>query len=398
MKTVTRLFLIIALLSANICIRGQYTLYTPPEAFAIEVSLENSDLLRLPMYRNSISSLIVTGDHIIGGTTTSDGSAPFIFSASLSRKKVEEIIDLQEIITGQSAIRSGFARWKEDVFIAGTLPSGKGDGHIISISLSPKNSIVCKDLGIPVPGEGIFSLTPNSFRDKVFGITYPGGFFFSFDLITGKSKVYEDIAPGVRELAQLAHFSLKPEDYLSRALISDNKGRIFGSMPVNRIFMFNPTDEKFIIYENALPFVWGREVLGQADSWAVSDDGKIYGGNAGDGQLFELNPETGKTRNLGKPCMMPRIRGLVLGSDGKLYGLSGGAPGYSHLFTYDKTEGFYDYGNPEFVMSIEEVEGGILWRGFQLGTIASSEDGNYIVIGEDEALSQLMVLPVKKKK
>ena len=49
-------------------------------------------------------------------------------------------------------------------------------------------------------------------------------------------------------------------------------------------------------------------------------------------------------------------------------------------------------------MKIEDVESGILWRGFQLGTIASSEDGKYIVMGEDEALSQIMVLPVIKNK
>jgi len=395
MKTVSRFLLIIVLLIASTSLRGQYTLFTPPGSFAIEVSLENSDLPRLPMYRNSISSLAVKGDMIIGGTTTSDGSSPFIFSASLSLKEVVKIIDLNEIIPGQVSIRSGFAKWKDNVLVAGTIPSKNNDGHLLIITFDAGQNIVCKDLGVPVKGEGIFSLTQKTNGNLIFGLTYPSGLFFSYDLNTGNTKVYKDVSPSEKDIAQIAHFGLKPENYLSRALVSDKKGRIFGSMPVNRIFMFNPAEEKFKIYENALPFVWGREVLGQADSWAVSDDGTIYGGNSGDGQLFELNPETGKTRNLGKPCMMPRIRGLAFGSDGKLYGLSGGAPGYSHLFTYDKTDGFYDYGNPEFLMSIEDVEGGILWRGFQLGTIASSEDGKYIVMGEDEALSQLMVLPVK---
>jgi len=395
MKTVIRFLLIIVLLTVSISLRGQYTLFTPPGSFAIEVSLENSDLPRLPMYRNSISSLTVKGDMIIGGTTTSDGSSPFIFSASLSLKEVVKIIDLNDIIPGQVSIRSGFANWKDNVLVAGTISAKNNDGHLLVITLDADQNIVCRDLGVPVKGEGIFSLTQKTNGNLVFGLTYPSGYLFSYDLNTGNTKVYKDVSPSEKDIAQIAHFGLKPENYLSRALVSDKKGRIFGSMPVNRIFMFNPSEEKFKIYENALPFVWGREVLGQADAWAVSDDGTIYGGNAGDGQLFELNPETGKIRNLGKPCMMPRIRGLAFGSDGKLYGLSGGAPGYSHLFTYDKTDGFYDYGNPEFVMKIEEVEGGILWRGFQLGTIASSEDGKYIVMGEDEALSQIMVLPVK---
>jgi len=347
------------------------------------------------MYRNSISSLTVKGDMIIGGTTTSDGSSPFIFSASLSMKEVVKIFDLNEIIPGQVSIRSGFSNWKDNVLVAGTIPAKNNDGHLLTITIDAGQNIVCRDLGVPVKGEGIFSLTQKTNGNLVLGLTYPSGYLFSYDLNTGNTKVHKDVSPSEKDIARIAHFGLKPENYLSRALVSDNKGRIYGSMPVNRIFMFNPSDGKFKIYENALPFVWGREVLGQADAWAVSDDGTIYGGNAGDGQLFELNPETGKIRNLGKPCMMPRIRGLAFGSDGKLYGLSGGAPGYSHLFTYDKTDGFYDFGNPEFVMKIEEVEGGILWRGFQLGTIASSEDGKYIVMGEDEALSQIMVLPVK---
>jgi hypothetical protein len=91
---------------------------------------------------------------------------------------------------------------------------------------------------------------------------------------------------------------------------------------------------------------------------------------------------------------MGRLRALAFGRDGKLYGLAGGAPGYSHLFSYDENEGFYDLGNPEFTMVAPGIEQGILWRGFQLGTLVASADGKYIVMGEDEALSQLMIFPV----
>ncbi len=395
MKTGIKYLILICLLIITIRAKAQYEFFSPPDAFAIEVSLNNSGLPRLPMYRNAISSLAVIEDNIIGGTTTSDGSAPFIFSASISKREVGEIVDLDKIVRGQTAIRSGFARWKDGTLIAGTLPDGNGDGHLLSITIDGNNRIVCKDLGIPVPGEGIFSLTQKATGNIVYGISYPSGFFFSFNLINGSAKVYKETSPSEKDIRQLAHFSLKPDNYLSRSLITDGKGRIFGSMPVNRLFCFNPSGEEFIFYENALPFVWGREVLGQADSWAISDDGTIYGGNAGDGQLFELNPETGRIKNLGKPALMPRLRGLAFGRDGKLYGLSGGVPGYSHLFSYDRKDGFRDYGNPEFVMKIEELETGIRWRGFQLGTITSSEDKKYIIIGEDEALSQLMVFPVK---
>jgi hypothetical protein len=45
-------------------------------------------------------------------------------------------------------------------------------------------------------------------------------------------------------------------------------------------------------------------------------------------------------------------------------------------------------------MKAEGIEQGIPWRAFQIGTVAASEDGSYIVMGEEESLSQLMIFPV----
>ncbi len=378
-------------------VSGQYEFFSPADAFAIEVSLENTRLTRLPIYRNAITSLTTSGDMIIGGTSGSDGKSPFVFTASLSDREMKEVKDLEEIIPGQTAVRSGFARWKNRSFIAGTIPVKNGNGHIFIISFDENSKILIEDAGIPVPGEGILALAQKTEGNIVYGITCPSGQFFSYDFLNRKSKIYKEISPGAKELATLSHFSLKPESYLSRSIIMDNKGRIFGSKPVNKLFCFIPSTEKFIIYDSPIPYVWGREVLGMADSWTISDDGTIYCGNAGDGQLFELNPENGKTRNLGKPVMMPRMKGITTARDGKLWGIAGGEPGYSHLFSWDRDNGFHDYGNPEFIMKIENVERGILWRGFQLGSITTSEDGKYIIMGEEESLSQLMVFPVKKK-
>ncbi len=59
-----------------------------------------------------------------------------------------------------------------------------------------------------------------------------------------------------------------------------------------------------------------------------------------------------------------------------------------------KNEGYKDLGNPQFILKAPGIEQGIEWRGFQLRTIAASEDGKYIVMGEDEALSQLLIFQV----
>jgi hypothetical protein len=379
---------------------AQYTFFSPRESFAIEVSLPNSALKRLPIYRNSISSLIVSGDRIIGGTSAKEGLAPYIFVASLKQRQVLEIKDMNEIIRGQQAILTGFCRGNNNVLFAGTLANKKtdgseGDGHLFKADIGQEGTIHINDLGIPIPGEGIFSLTIDPEKGILYGISHPSGTFFKYGIETGEIKTYKNIVPTNQQIDTLKEYDLGPQNYLCKSLIQAN-GLIFGSMPVNKIFYFDPKSDSFHVVKD-LPEVWGRRTLGQVESWARSANGKIYGGNAGDGQLFEIDLVTKDLKNLGKPIGMNRLRGLSFGNDGKLYGIAGSKPGYSHLFSYDDHEGFIDLGNPEFTMVAPGIEQGILWRGFQLGTLTSSEDGKYIVMGEDESLSQLLIFAIEDK-
>lgn len=377
-------------------------IFTSLNGFAIEVSLENTELKRLPIYRNSISSLKVIGDYIISGTSANEGLSPYIFVASLSKRKVISIQDLNNIISGQQSIQSGFCVGKNHILFAGTIAnnnnaSGAG-GHLIQVKIDTKGSIDIKDLGIPISGEGVYSLISNTPGTMLYGISYPSGLFFAYNITTGKTRIFKGIVPSKKDIATLQEqYILKPRDYLCRTLIQDDKGLIYGSQPINKLFYFNPKDETFHILNNSLPTVWGRRMLGRVDSWAKSKDGKLYGGNGGDGQLFVIDPSTKKVKNLGKPIMMNGLRGLAFGKDGKLYGVAGVPPGYTHLFNYSSENGFYDFGNPEFVMVAPGIEQGVGWRGFNINTITSSEDGKYIVMGEDEALSQLLIFIVEGK-
>ena len=376
---------------------AQYEFFAPKEAFAIEVSLDNSTLKRLPIYRNSISSLIVSGDQIIGGTTADEKLTPFIFTASLSKREVTGIIDLNEIVPGQRSVSTGFTKRNGNILYAGTLPDkeGKGEGHLIAITIEITGGLSIKDLGIPIPGEGIFALTADAKGDVLYGISYPTGMFFTYSITTKSVKTFKDISPSRKDLRLFSEYLMNPEDYLCKALMAGPNGQILGSALVNKLFSFDPVTQKIKIFKEELPEVWGRRSLGQIECWAKSKSGKLYAGNAGDGQLMEINPVSGEIRNVGKPVMMPRLRGLTFAKDGRLYGIAGALPGYAHLFSYapDK-EGFKDYGNPQFKMTAPGIEQGIDWRGFQLGTIASSEDGKYVVMGEDEALSQLLIFTV----
>jgi hypothetical protein len=401
MKTILKiLFVFFLSIQYQDSLFAQFAFFTPKESFAIEVSLPNSDLLRLPICRNSISSLIVTGDFIIGGTSANEGLTPFIFAASLKQQKVVEILDLSLVISGQQAIPTGFCRGNINTLYAGTLANKKadgsnGDGHLIKAEIGQEGTISVKDLGIPIPGEGIFSLTLDSEKKILYGVSYPSGLFFKYVIDTREIKTFNFTAVTDKQKELYKEYEQGPQNYLCKSLIQAD-GLIFGSMPVNTIFYFDPKTESFNVLKD-IPEVWGRRTLGQIESWARSSDGKIYGGNAGDGQLFEIDPVTKNLRNMGKPIGMNRLRGLAFGNDGKLYGIAGSKPGYSHLFSYDEKEGYVDFGNPEFKMTAPGIEQGILWRGFQLGTLAASEDGKYIVMGEDESLSQLLIFAVGSK-
>jgi hypothetical protein len=378
--------------------KGQFTFFTPEGSFAIETSLDNTDELRMPMYRNAMTSLTVSGDFVIGGTTAQKGLPPLLFSSSLSQRKLTVVKQLSDVVKDQSAISTGFAVTKSPAtFYAGTMPQAgtTAAGHLIEVKVDARGQLAIRDLGSPVPQEGIFALAFSADKNEFYGIAHPSGKFFTHNLTTGKTTLYNQAAPSEADLHTYHQFALTPADYLGRALVIDARGRVYGSKAINKLFCFDPATKSFTTLKDELPFVWGREVMGRIDSWVKMPDGTIYGSNAADGQLFRLDQNKQTIVNLGKPIMMPRIMAMTPGKNKMLYGIAGAAPGYAHLFSYHPDKGFRDLGNPEFPMTAPGIEQGILWRGFQIASIASSNNGKYIIMGENEALSQLMVFPAE---
>lgn len=374
---------------------ARYTFFSPKGSFTVEVSLENSAETRLPMYRNAIASLEVVGDYAIGGTAADAGLTPFLFAVSLSKRRLETAYPVERLLRDQRSVQSGFGRGADGALYAGTMPQRAGQsGHLVGVRMR-SGGLAVEDLGVPVPGEGVFALACDPKRNALYGIAHPSGKFFAFRLEDRHTDVYEGTATPRRVTGYLSQYAIVPEDYLSRRLAVDRRGRVYGSQPGGKLFRFDPVTKQIETLPEGLPEVWGRNPLGRVDAWAAAPDGSLYGGNAGDGQLFRLDPDTGRVINLGKPAMMPRLQGLAFDRNGVLWGVTGAPPGYTHLFRYSPDRGFVDYGNPDFPMVAPGLEQGIAWRGFHIGTVAASEDGRYIVLGETEALSQLMVFPVE---
>jgi len=388
---------VIFLLAGPAVAKSQYEFYCPKGSYAIEASLESTKELRMPMYRNAMTSLIATGDYVLGGTTADNGLSPLLFTTSLSQRKIVAIKNIDAEIPGQQAIGTGFSA-NGNLFYAGTMPQtgSSNSGHIIQVQVDNRGQINVTSLAQPVPGEGVFALTFNRNRNEIYGIAHPSGKFFVYDVKSKKIQVYNETAPSPGDTASYHSFALTPKDYLCRALVTDKQGRVYGSRSINKLFSFDPATKKFTVLKDPLPFVWGREVMGRIDAWVTMPDGTIYGSNAADGQLFRLDVATQKIVNLGKAIMMPRLMSMVPGKNGMLYGVAGAAPGYAHLFSYHPKTGFRDLGNPEFDMVTPGLEQGIKWRGYQIATMTATSNGQ-IVMGENEALSQLMVFPAENQ-
>ena len=253
------IYSLITLLYVPFVASAKYTFFNPAGSFAVETSLENTDELRMPMYRNAMSSLTVSGDFVLGGTSAEKGLSPLLFSSSLTQRKLIVVKQLDEVVKGQLSIGTGFTGAKSgNVFYAGTMPqpgTGMG-GHIIELQVSLQGQIAVKDLGEPVAGEGIFAMTFNADKNEFYGIVHPSGKFFAFNLKTSKTQIFNQTVPSEKDLETYHSFALQPEDYLGRALLIDQQGRIYGSRSINKLFCFDPATQSFSVLKDELPFGW----------------------------------------------------------------------------------------------------------------------------------------------
>jgi len=94
-------------------------------------------------------------------------------------------------------------------------------------------------------------------------------------------------------------------------------------------------------FEQRYPSLKGLEFISEVTSVTVDDKGKVWGGTR-EGYLFSVDAENEIVKNHGKPGPY-YLKGIVSKGD-KIYSMSGGDFGDTHLFAYSKERGFEDKG------------------------------------------------------
>jgi len=200
-----------------------------------------------------------------------------------------------------------------------------------------------QDLGVPVPSEGIYCMIVSSDGTQLYGISYPGGNFFVYDLNSGETS---NLGPVWEEVIYSG--PKKGERSLPGALVLDDGGNCYFSVGHGRLARYSPKIGKIETLDVVLPgeyylFHSETEVFHPVvESWTRGVDGSLYGGT-NDGFLFRFVPKEERLFNLGKVRITRRIRTLTTGDDGRIWGTAGEDRIGCTFFSYDPAEGAYQH-------------------------------------------------------
>jgi len=302
----------------------------------------------IPSDQSAIRALTVAPDGTLFGATSGEHSHLFLLDP-----RHGYVEPLGRLADAKTVYHSLVVDERGDVYIGTALAvdnNGEGydhyaGGHLLKYvpardksrkGIRIEQDCPVVDLAIPVKGQGIYTLAIDRSRGMIYGLTYPDGEFFRYEIKPGVVKTYGRVAANL-----IPGEKFEYEKAIGRAVALDQDGNVFTSGEGGRFYRFNIKTQQLERLEIGLPSVPGREVYNRVDAWTADADGNLYGGTS-DGYLFRLNPANLTVVNLGKPLNQYRIRGLVLAHNGKLYGIGGADDEMARLFSYDPASGLYE--------------------------------------------------------
>jgi len=297
-----------------------------------------------------------------------------------------DIMISPETGSGDDAIDSSL--WKD---ITSQYKNYEG-GHLLRYEPSKSDATVylhnwkcpVEDLGVAVAGDGIYALTIDQQRNIIYGLTYPNGHMFSYDI--GKSK-FTDIGRTNEKI--VFHGPERNWRTLPRDLVCDSDGTVFTSGSGGYLHFHQPGRNGLIKTDIKIPGeyhpVQAYTGYPTVDYFTKDANGLIYGGSC-DGFVFSFDAKKMKLNNLGKLRLTRRIRAMTFGRDGNLYMMAGERIEPVRLFVYNPRQARYqDLG----VMAVDRSPY-YSWRADQFDCMTTGSDG-VIYIGESDRRGHLFL-------
>ncbi|HMC64543.1 MAG TPA: hypothetical protein VKI65_06365 [Gemmataceae bacterium] len=348
MRTMTVFVCTLILFAADI------TAAEPPDLFDHGEGIELNKVI--PANERGIMCLAADNQgRIYGGTT---GRAAHLFVYDPVKNDVRSLARLD----GGVGFAHGLIRLQDGSLIGGTQadPTGiavktepKAVGHVYRFAPAGNGQLRVEDLGVPVPGQGIYTLAYLKKSNEIVGNTWPDGHFFTYDLKTKRFKDHGAIA-GYRtfETPQHAEDINRGTDQkasyprqVSRAIAVASDGAYTGGAD-GFLYRYDANARKLEKLKTRLPAVRGREPWASLDVAVVHSqvglpvNGDSYRVTAGtsDGYLFEMTWKGGQ-HFLEERKMFSHgtIQGLVSAGDRvhvglPVYGVGGNFDGMPRTF------------------------------------------------------------------
>ena len=277
-------------------------------------------------------------------------------------------------------------------------------GHLYRISGIDGDQPAMTDLGIPVQGQGIQTLAMDANRGLIYGLTYPLGKFFIYNIHTGKtetinfgtsnSMVSNHMVGAVKVIKDLTDYTPGEVEFnnklVAKAMYVMADGILYTSGWDGRIIRYDPSvsnpQDRFKAVAT-LPSVTARQLWNRLDE-IIEHNGKLYMGTS-DGYIFRFDPSTNGIENFGKPIRAIEVMGMAFSTlDGKLYGISGGGEeGLSRFWCLDTGKGIFDVDYPAVKVFNRKP----------MGDMVCLNNGT-IVMAETERVANLWVLRPGEKK
>lgn len=217
-------------------------------------------------------------------------------------------------------------------------------GHLLAYDLATG---AFTDLGIASAGEGILTMAMDTVRGRIYGITWPKGIFFRYDLKTGGWKHFGQISAkgedgqGADYRTLCRSIAVNPGD--GSAYFTVSEGDIFrydyGQDAILPVEGDNLRKDYFGLYDPTSPghmgYNWRQTVWSAADTM-------VYAVHGNSGYLFRFDPARGRVEVLDRITSESSKRsgmfdqfsygylGFALGPDGKTIHYLTGGPIYEN--------------------------------------------------------------------